>query len=106
MECAADAHPSGEVGTVCHGSAADVVGRWGGTWRPLRWGAIVGGLGRKRKGSGGRDGKEKGDAEEGSVYVYVRGGGCAEDERGAKRLERDKRLEGVMREEAEKRRCK
>lgn len=35
MECAADAHPSGEVGTVRCGGAVDVVGRWGGAGRPL-----------------------------------------------------------------------
>lgn len=35
VECAADAHPSGEVGTVGHGGTADVVGRRGGTGRPL-----------------------------------------------------------------------
>lgn len=35
VECAADAHPSGEVGTVRPSGAVDVVGRWGGTGRPL-----------------------------------------------------------------------
>lgn len=37
VECAADAHPSGEVGTVRCGGAVDVVGRWGGAGRPLSW---------------------------------------------------------------------
>lgn len=35
VECAADAHPSGEVGTVRRGGAVDVVGRWGGARCPL-----------------------------------------------------------------------
>lgn len=39
VECAADAHSSGEVGTVGHGGAADVVGRRGGTGCPLGGGA-------------------------------------------------------------------
>lgn len=38
VECAADAHPSGEVGTVRCGGAVDVMGRWGGAGCPLSWG--------------------------------------------------------------------
>lgn len=52
VECAADAHPSGEVGTVRRGGAVDVVGRWGGAGRPLSRSA------RERRG-GGRRGKRR-----------------------------------------------
>lgn len=50
VECAADAHPSGEVGTVGDGGAADVVGRRGGSGRPLGRGAAGRGRGDGGKG--------------------------------------------------------
>lgn len=53
VECAADAHPSGEVGTVRCGGAVDVVGRWGGAGRPLSWSTkerVGGGRGRQKEG--------------------------------------------------------
>lgn len=55
VECAADAHPSGEVGTVRCGGAVDVVGRWGGAGRPLSWSTkegvgVVGGGGQQKEG--------------------------------------------------------
>lgn len=54
VECAADAHPSGEVGTVRRGGAVDVVGRWGGAGRPLSRSA------RERRGGGREEGGKGG----------------------------------------------
>lgn len=59
---------------------------------PAELGHYRGRDGKKEEGYGGRKGAD--------------GQRDAEEERGAKRWERDKRLECVMREEAEKRRCK
>lgn len=50
VERAADDSASGEVGSVRHGRAADVVGRWGGARRPLLHGTAGG---RRREGGGG-----------------------------------------------------
>lgn len=67
VECAADAHPSVEVGTFRRGGAIDVVGRWGGAGRPLgRPAGERAGIKKKKKKEkkkkgtkGGRHGKLK-----------------------------------------------
>lgn len=64
VECAADAHPSGEVGTVRCGGAVDVVGRWGGAGRPLSWSTKEG-----VRGEGGRETTKRRKKEEERLIV-------------------------------------
>lgn len=59
VERAADDPASGEVGAVRHGRAADVVGRRGGTGRPLRHGTA-----EEKK---GKKGEEEGKKRESGV---------------------------------------
>lgn len=78
VECAADAHPSGEVGTVRRGSAADVVGRWGSAGRPLSWATAE--RKDKAKWSQGRKGKK---------VIQRMGSNVGGEERGARRSGRN-----------------
>lgn len=99
VERAADAHPSGEVGAVCHGSAADVVGRWGGNRRPLSWRTVKGWWEETEEDNGGRKGKEQVMQRRGEADVQRR-----------KEVQIDlggiRSLEGVIRNQAERRKCK